>query len=340
MNNRGLAVLLSVLMLSAAGMSRADGVDDIVALSQKGVGDDVIIASIEQSKTNYTLSAGEIIRLKDAKISDKVITAMLRHKPGAPAVAVQPAPRVAAPVPAPAAQEKMVIAPAAGFGILNIENLDDKTWSYSFEPAAKTLWISTASADGKGNLTGHAGLSLRMPTGNFKIRYNGMDFGPDVTVFADDKSLVMLSRVDTAELEALYATVFERGERSSSQRLVTLRENAAPRAKRTEVGEVNNEPRVAEHVQFTDPAPTVAYTQPVYYGNYYPYYGYGSYPAAYVSSYAYPRYCAPYYSSYCGPRYGGYGYGGYGYGSSFGFGYSQHGSHSSWGVGVGLGFRH
>jgi len=316
MFNRGFAVLLSVLVLSAAGMARADGVDDIIALSQKGVGEDVMIASIEQSRSGYSLSAAEIIKLKDAKVPDKVITAMLRHKPAGGIVA-QPAVAVAPAAPAPA--EKMVIAPAAGFGILNIENLDDKIWSYSFEPNAKTLWISTASADGKGNLGAHAGLSLRMPTGTLKIRYNGLDIGPAVNILADDKSLLMLSRVDTAELEALYATVFERGERKSSDRLVTLRENSAPRAKRVDAAEPAPEPRVVDRVDYVTPQPVVTYTNPVYYGDYYPYYGTGYYPG-----YIYPHY----YGGYCGPRYYG--------GSSFNFGYSHIGHGSSFGIGVGV----
>lgn len=324
MFNRGFAVLLSVLVLSAATMARADGVDDVIALAQKGVGEDVMIASIEQSRSGYSLSAAEIIKLKDAKVPDKVITAMLRHKAARAVVAEAPivvAPNAPALAPAPA--EKMVIAPAAGFGILNIENLDDKIWSYSFEPNARTLWISTASADGRGNLGAHAGLSLRMPTGALKIRYNGLDIGPAVNIFAEDKSLLMLSRVDTAELEALYATVFERGERKSSDRLVTLRENAAPRTKRADVAEPAPEPRVVDRVEYVTPQPVVSYTTPVYYGDYYPYYGTSFYPAYY------PRY----YGGYPG-YYGSHYYGG----SSVNFGYSHVGHGSSFGIGVG--FRH
>ena len=319
MKHRGIAVLLSVLLLSAAGIARADGVDDVIALAQKGVGEDVMIASIEQSRSGYSLSATEIIKLKDAKVPDKVITAMLRHKP-AGAAAVQPAPLAVAPAAAPG-QEKVVVAPAGGFGLLNIENLDDKAWSYSFEPGAKTLWISSASADGKGNVGAHAGLSLRMPTGALKIRYNGLDIGPEVNIFADDKSLIMISRVNTAELEALYATVFERSERKSSDRLVTLRENSAPRAKRSDAEEAVPEVRVVDRVEYvTPPSSVVSYTTPVYYGDYYPYYGAGYYPG-----YIYPHYYGGY-----GPRYYG--------GSSVNFGYSHVGHGSNFGIGVG--FRH
>ena len=151
-----LAVLGGALLFVLAVRAHAETVDDIIALAQKGVGEEVMAATVENSKTGFQLSAADIIKCKDSKVPDKVITAMIRHHPAAPAAAA-----VAPAVPAPAAP---VI--AAADGILNIENLDDKVWSYSYDPDSKTIWISSRASDGRGNLDAHGGLSIRMPAGS------------------------------------------------------------------------------------------------------------------------------------------------------------------------------
>ncbi|HEY3320035.1 MAG TPA: hypothetical protein VGP72_06195 [Planctomycetota bacterium] len=257
----------AVALLAVCGIAfAADSVDEIVAMAQKNVGEDVMLAVVEKSQANYTLSAAEIIKLKDAKVPDKVITAMLRHRPAAgPAVATTPA----APNPAPVAPAAPVV--AAGKGALNIENLDDRVWSYRYEPDAQTIWIAPVAADGRGNIEAHGGISLRMPTGALKVRYNGQKDGQEITVFAEDKSLLMISRVDTADLEALYATTFEHGQRKSTGRLVTLRDNGQPNQRNSEA-----QPPVQERI--VESPPTVIYQNPpVIYGGpyYYPRYYYG-----------------------------------------------------------------
>ncbi len=333
MRNRGVTLLLA-LAVFGAGFAFADEVDDMIAMVQKGVGEEVMLASVEQSKSTYNLSAAQIIKLKEGKVPDKVIAAMLRHRPaGGVAVAVAPKAEAPLPPPPPDRPAKAPIVrevPVAGHGILNVENLDNKTWAYRYEPDAQTLWITQPSPDGRGNIDAHSGMSLRMPTGVLKIRYNGQDAGPSVTIFADDKSLIMVSRVETAELEALYATVFEKGERQSSNRLVTLRENPAPRgngnAKRAylndlkePIGPVERNGDLPATATYVEPAPSYVYAGPVYTGGYYGYY------APYYYNYCGPRY----YGGYCGPYYRPY------YGGSFGLNYSNFGHHSGFGFHIG-----
>jgi uncharacterized protein YcfJ len=64
------------------------GLADVKALSKAGVGDDVIISQIRQSRTAYRLTTAEIIDLKDAGVSEKVIDFMINspslYAPGAP----------------------------------------------------------------------------------------------------------------------------------------------------------------------------------------------------------------------------------------------------------------
>ena len=51
--------------------------EEIVKLSQDGVSDDTIIAKIRQDRSAFRLSADEILELKKAGVSDRVVQAML-----------------------------------------------------------------------------------------------------------------------------------------------------------------------------------------------------------------------------------------------------------------------
>lgn len=53
------------------------GLADIKALSRAGVSDDVIISQIRQSRTAYRLTTAEIIELKEAGVSERVIDFMI-----------------------------------------------------------------------------------------------------------------------------------------------------------------------------------------------------------------------------------------------------------------------
>jgi surface antigen len=53
------------------------GLADIKALARAGVGDDIIISQIRNSHTIYRLSTAEIIALKDAGVSNRVIDFMI-----------------------------------------------------------------------------------------------------------------------------------------------------------------------------------------------------------------------------------------------------------------------
>lgn len=53
-------------------------VSDVVALSKAGVGDSVIIAQMHATQSAFALSNQEIIDLKNAGVSEKVIAAMIK----------------------------------------------------------------------------------------------------------------------------------------------------------------------------------------------------------------------------------------------------------------------
>jgi len=53
---------------------------DIIALRQAGFGDDLILARISASPAAYNLAATEMVALKKAGVSERVITAMVAAK--------------------------------------------------------------------------------------------------------------------------------------------------------------------------------------------------------------------------------------------------------------------
>src|SRR3989441_3215331 len=67
------------------------GVEEIVQLAQAGVGDDVLLAYIENSPTSYKLEVDEILYLHDLGISAEVIAGLVRHGQSSP----EPAPTLA-----------------------------------------------------------------------------------------------------------------------------------------------------------------------------------------------------------------------------------------------------
>ena len=90
----------------------SDGVTEIAKLYQSNVGEDVLVAYINNYGPAFNPTADEILYLNDLGVSDNIITALINHKgnPNAPAVAAVPPPAevqataAATPAPEPAPQ--------------------------------------------------------------------------------------------------------------------------------------------------------------------------------------------------------------------------------------------
>src|SRR5262245_12628141 len=100
---RVLLLLCLVLPLAAA---RADAltVRDIIELSKAGVGADVLLALVEVDRGIFPNDVATIKALKEAGVSEKVISAMVRkgrmpivQEPPPPAPAPEPEPQIAPP---------------------------------------------------------------------------------------------------------------------------------------------------------------------------------------------------------------------------------------------------
>jgi hypothetical protein len=71
-----LTTLLLLVLLPAA--TSAVSVDQIVALSQAGVSDEVLLALIDRDRSVFTIEPEQLVALKRAGISQEVVLAMLR----------------------------------------------------------------------------------------------------------------------------------------------------------------------------------------------------------------------------------------------------------------------
>ena len=101
---------LAVCLITVAGISlaRAETVSvaDVKMLAKAGMSDEVILSHIRNAHAMYRLSTAEIIELKDAGASQKVIDFMINT---APAVA----PDSPAPAPAPAQVQEVSVGTSA-----------------------------------------------------------------------------------------------------------------------------------------------------------------------------------------------------------------------------------
>ena len=300
--------------------ARAESVDDIATLAQRNAGEDVMLATVDKSANEFNLSAADIIKLKNANVPNTVITAMLKHHASAAQAPVQaqaapqPAPAPAAPLqipdrdlPAPSAPAAAAAhaAPLPGDGTLEIENLDTSTWSYRYEPAISTIWIvPPTSQSSRGNVAPNGGVTLRMASGVYNVRYPdaNKDEGATLTVNGGQKSQLLLTRTTTDQLDALYVSVFENGEKRAGGRLIAFRMNGPVQRNSQAAPQSIQPPTVVEAPTYVQPQTTIIYRDPPVV--YYPYRTYAPY-------YYYPR-------------------------SAVNFGYFHGGRRSS--VGIGFGF--
>ncbi|MCC6819137.1 MAG: hypothetical protein IT579_00255 [Verrucomicrobia subdivision 3 bacterium] len=83
--------IASIPPASTSAVAVANGTEDVLKLSRAKINDDVTVAFIQNSERRFTLTASEILYLRQEGVSDRVLTAMLS----------QPSPITATPTPAP-----------------------------------------------------------------------------------------------------------------------------------------------------------------------------------------------------------------------------------------------
>jgi hypothetical protein len=123
-------------------------ISDVVALARAKVSDDAIVAQIQKTRSFYHLSPTDIVNLRNAGVSDKVVnfmisTASVPMPPPAPAPVVvktdYPPPPAAEPIPA--------LAPGPGYVWVGGEwqwHADGWVWSsgqWAVPPWPNAVWI-------------------------------------------------------------------------------------------------------------------------------------------------------------------------------------------------------
>ncbi len=123
---------------------------DVKALAKAGISEDVIISQIRNSHTVYHLTAPEIIDLRDAGVTDKVVNYMINtpETAGSVPLASQPAATVVQAPPPPAPVETVVVAPGPGYVWIGGEwAWGGAGWfwvagHWAYPPYPNAVWIS------------------------------------------------------------------------------------------------------------------------------------------------------------------------------------------------------
>jgi len=85
---------------------------DVKSLVKAGIGDDLVISQIRNSRTVYHLSTANIIDLKSAGVSEKIIDFMINTPTQIPSAEVA---GVAGTVPPPPVVDQVVVAPGPDY---------------------------------------------------------------------------------------------------------------------------------------------------------------------------------------------------------------------------------
>jgi len=139
--------------------------DAVLKMVKAGLGDDIVVSTIQAQPGKYVTGPDELIALKTGGVSDKVIAAMIAKGSAAPA----PAP-VAAPAAAPAAQPAASVSPVNEVGVYFKKG---DAWAdlppevVNFKTGGVLKSIGTAGivkGDVNGHLNGvHSGTQLKTP---------------------------------------------------------------------------------------------------------------------------------------------------------------------------------
>jgi len=132
-------------------------VADVKALAKAGIGEDVIINQIKNSRTVYHLSTADIIDLRDSGVSDKVINYMI-NTPSLLGDTSETVPQTTVEVaqpPPPAPVETVVVAPGPGYVWINGEWIWNGGWIWragywGYPPRPDAIWIGGYWSRGPG----------------------------------------------------------------------------------------------------------------------------------------------------------------------------------------------
>jgi hypothetical protein len=119
-------------------------VADVKALARAGISEDVIISQIRNSHTVYHLSTADIIDLRDAGVTDKVVNYMINTPSTAGDTAS--ASTIVQQAPPPPPVETVVVAPGPDYVWMDGEWIWNGRWfwvggHWGYPPYPHAMWI-------------------------------------------------------------------------------------------------------------------------------------------------------------------------------------------------------
>lgn len=129
---------------------------DVKALAKAGISEDVMINQIHNSRTIFHLSAADIIDLRDAGVTDKVVNYMIDTPASVGANTASSSTVVVQQAPPPSPVETVVIAPGPGYVWISGEWVWAGGWVWragywGYPPRGYSVWIGGRSwHDGHG----------------------------------------------------------------------------------------------------------------------------------------------------------------------------------------------
>ncbi len=79
-----LLVILTLCLISASAQQSSNNNDSVVKMVKAGMSDDIVISTIDSQPAHFALDSTDLIALKQAGVSDKVMAAMIaKNNPAA-----------------------------------------------------------------------------------------------------------------------------------------------------------------------------------------------------------------------------------------------------------------
>ncbi len=207
----GIAVMTVFLALAQSAMNN----DSVIKMAKAGLGDDVIVGSINGQPGNYKTSTDDLIALKKAGVSDKVIGAMIAKASGG-----------GAPAPAPV---------AAGAGPVNEVGVYYKkgdAWTdlnpevVNFKTGGVLKSIGTAGIV-KGDINGHLN-GEHSPTG-LKTPIEILIYTPEGTAATEYQLLRLHTQKDSREFRTMTGGVLHSSGGATRDSIAFENKKIAPR---------------------------------------------------------------------------------------------------------------
>ncbi len=136
-------------------------VADVKALATARVSDDVILSQIRSTRTSFQLSSADLIDLKNAGVSDRVVEAMINTPPPSAGNAPPDQVVVAGPPPPPRV-ETVVVAPGPGYVWIDGEWIWNGRWlwvagHWLAPPYPHAVWVRPSWSRGPHGYHRHGG---------------------------------------------------------------------------------------------------------------------------------------------------------------------------------------